>query len=381
MSYRNSLVLIPALSFVLSVSAMADITLNNGADINMNGSAGSTIIFFDGTIQSTAATAGTIPDGHGGTGNTVTGSNAFVGGGSINTASGGYATVGGGGYNTASGYGSTVAGGGFNAASGFASTVGGGYQNTASDYAAVGGGKSNTASGHYAMVGGGGYNMASGDDSTVGGGVGNTASGFSSTVGGGISNTAAGDYSFAAGRRATIDAAHDGTFIFADSTLANFDSAAANEFAVRANGGVRFITDSGTGAGVGLNTGDTSWNVLSAKDSKENYTHVDAVHILEQVVELPIERWNYRHQDDSVKHIGPYAEDFHAAFGLHGESNRTISSQDLDGIALAAIQGLNQKLTQELADVRAEKQTEIDSLREQFASLEQRLLAMEASMK
>ena len=34
----------------------------------------------------------------------------------------------------------------------------------------------------------------------------------------------------------------------------------------------------------------------------------------------------------------------------------------------------------ELVKVRAEKQAEIDSLREQFASLEQRLLAMEASM-
>ena len=138
---------------------------------------------------------------------------------------------------------------------------------------------------------------------------------------------------------------------------------------------------------MGLGSGDTSWNVLSAKDSKENYTHVDAVHILEQVVELPIERWNYKHQDDSVKHIGPYAEDFHAAFGLHGESNRTISSQDLDGVALAAIQGLNLKLEAnleetrgELVKVRAEKQTEIDSLREQYTSLEQRLLAMEASM-
>ena len=134
---------------------------------------------------------------------------------------------------------------------------------------------------------------------------------------------------------------------------------------------------------MGLGSGDVSWNVLSAKDSKENYTHVDAVHILEQVVELPIERWNYTHQDDSVKHIGPYAEDFHAAFGLHGESNRTISSQDLDGVALAAIQGLNLKLTQELDA----KQTVIDRLEaelakhdEQFASLEQRLLAMEASM-
>ena len=83
----------------------------------------------------------------------------------------------------------------------------------------------------------------------------------------------------------------------------------------------------------------------------------------------------------------PYAEDFHAAFGLHGESNRTISSQDLDGVALAAIQGLNLKLEANLEEkqteidrLRDEKDSEIDSLREQFASLEQRLLAMEASM-
>ena len=33
----------------LSVSAMADITLNAGADIDMTGSTGSTIIFDDGT--------------------------------------------------------------------------------------------------------------------------------------------------------------------------------------------------------------------------------------------------------------------------------------------------------------------------------------------
>jgi len=75
------------------------------------------------------------------------------------------------------------------------------------------------------------------------------------------------------------------------------------------------------------------------------------------------------------------------AFGLHGESNRTISSQDLDGVALAAIQGLNLKLEANLEETRgelAQKQAEIDSLKkeftEQFASLEQRLLAMEASM-
>jgi len=56
--------------------------------------------------------------------------------------------------------------------------------------------------------------------------------------------------------------------------------------------------------------------------------------------------------------------------------SKHITSTDADGVALAAIQGLNLKLE--------EKQTEIDSLKkeftERFASLEQRLLAMEASM-
>ena len=74
MSYRSSLVLIPALSFVLSMSAMADITLNNGADINMTGSPGSTIIFPDSTIQSTATIAGPAgPTGPAGADSTVAG--------------------------------------------------------------------------------------------------------------------------------------------------------------------------------------------------------------------------------------------------------------------------------------------------------------------
>ncbi len=375
--------------------------MTNGADINMNGSTGSTIIFPDGTIQRTATVAGPQGDpgadgadgsdgapGTDGAAGTV-GADSFVGGGGGNTASDDFATVGGGYENEASQDYATVGGGFSNTASGLYSTVGRGWNNDAqAQYSTISGGgpwdqlnnpttTNNRVTDDYGTIGGGGNNQA-GDN---GGEVDDAPY---ATVAGGHNNRASGDYSFAIGRRAKIAAAHDGTFMFADSTYADFISAAANEFAVRANGGVRFITDSDISAGVGLGTGDTSWNVLSAKDLKENYTHVDSVHILEQVVELPIERWNYRHQDDSVKHIGPYAEDFHAAFGLHGESNRTISSQDLDGVALAAIQGLNQKLMQELADVRAEKQAEIDRLKkefsEQFASLEQRLLAMEASM-
>jgi hypothetical protein len=61
-------------------------------------------------------------------------------------------------------------------------------------------------------------------------------------VAGGYRNTAAGDYSFAAGRKANIDSAHDGAFLFADDNDYDFNSAAANEFAVRCTGGARFVT-------------------------------------------------------------------------------------------------------------------------------------------
>ena len=83
------------------------------------------------------------------------------------------------------------------------------------------------------------------------------------------------------------------------------------------------------------------------------------------------------------------AEDFRAAFSV-GDFVGRITSTDADGVALAAIQGLNQKLEDtrgELAEKQAEidrleaelaKQREDDELR--FASLEKRFLAMEASM-
>jgi trimeric autotransporter adhesin len=54
------------------------------------------------------------------------------------------------------------------------------------------------------------------------------------------------------------------------------------------------------------------------------------------------------------------AQDFKAAFGV-GESDTGITSIDADGVALAAIQGLNQKLEQ--------KQTEITELRQEVAEL------------
>ena len=162
-----------------------------------------------------------------------------------NIASGPYSTIGGGTGNTASGFWSTIGGGEANTASGRYSTVGGGEANTASGwYSTIGGGLGNSASGWTSTIGGGEANAASGRTSTIGGGNNNTASGFFSTVPGGQFNLAAGDNSFAAGQGARVMEGHHGTFIWADSTAAFFDSTGTNQFLIRSNGGVGIGTNS-----------------------------------------------------------------------------------------------------------------------------------------
>ena len=108
------------------------------------------------------------------------------------------------------------------------------------DFGTVGGGQDNTASGNSATVAGGNSNIASGDAATVGGGVGNNAGGDSATIPGGEGNSAIGNFSFAAGHWASAN--NPGAFVWADSQWANFGSTANDQFSVRANGGVRFVT-------------------------------------------------------------------------------------------------------------------------------------------
>jgi hypothetical protein len=211
---------------------------------------------FDNRITGLMGTIGgggrtNLTDGD--TGNRVTDKYGTVAGGGNNQAGDNdsnpsdvvFATVGGGTNNTASGGHTTVSGGDGNTASAESATVGGGTNNTANSRSStVGGGLLNTARGEGATIGGGYTNTASGSHATVGGGVNNTASGHIATVAGGDNNTASGAYSFAAGRRAK--ALHDGTFVWADSTNANFASTAANQFLVRADNGFKVVRGAST---------------------------------------------------------------------------------------------------------------------------------------
>jgi hypothetical protein len=170
---------------------------------------------------------------------------ATVGGGNGNQATGVHATVGGGIGNLAWGPEASVGGGRENVATHTWSTVGGGYRNEASgEEATVGGGKQNSATGTQSTVGGGADNTA-GYRATVGGGLSNSADGSYSVVPGGHLNSAAGSFSFAAGRRARAN--HDGSFIWADSTDADFASTEDNQFGARATGGFKLSVDSNDG--------------------------------------------------------------------------------------------------------------------------------------
>jgi hypothetical protein len=105
-------------------------------------------------------------------------------------------------------------------------------------------------------------------------------------------------------------------------------------------------------------------NCASDRNIKAGFEPMDPKTILEKVAALPITRWHYTN-DTATPHVGPMAQDFHAAFGL-GTDDKHIATVDADGVALAAIQGLNQKLTDELKL----KGTEIVELKQRLDALE-----------
>jgi hypothetical protein len=232
-----------------------------------------------------------------------------------------------------------VAGGVGNKATGTAAFVGGG----GSDGSSFAG---NTASGPGAGVLGGTQNTASSSRSAVGGGHSNSATNYYATVPGGAWNIAGGTGSFAAGQAA--QALSDGSFVWNCDWAHTLTASTANQFLARASGGFSFYTGS-SGTGANLAAGGGSWTSMSDRNAKEHFAPVDASAVLNRVTALPLSTWNYKSQDPAIRHIGPMAQDFKTAFGV-GESDTGITTVDADGVALAAIQGLNQKLEETRAE-------------------------------
>jgi hypothetical protein len=96
----------------------------------------------------------------------------------------------------------------------------------------------------------------------------------------------------------------------------------------------------------------------SDRNLKQNFAEVDALDVLSKLVALPVTRWTYKNDDQHTSHLGPVAQDFHAAFGL-GADDKHIATIDEGGVALAAIKGLFLKLQardEELAVLKRELQ-------------------------
>jgi hypothetical protein len=251
-------------------------------------------------------------------------------------------------------------------------TIAGGHRNIIegdSYFSSIGGGYFNTIASNsfYATLGGGFANRVgvNSDYGTISGGYANvilTNSSFATIPGGELN--AATNYAFAAGRQAKAN--HTGSFVWADSFNGVLTSSANNQFTVRASGGVRIFSNTATNAGVSLAPGGTSWGVISDRNVKKDFEPADGQDILKKLATMPITHWHYQWEEsNATPHLGPMAQDFKAAF-YPGRDDKSITTQEIDGVALAAIQGLNQKVEQTTRD----KDAEIHALKERLATLE-----------
>jgi hypothetical protein len=318
-----------------------------------------------------------------GNGNAISGTGgfnyySFIGGGQSNVITGeeGSSSIVGGDSNAVTAPDSAIVGGQNNSIStnGSNAAITSGYQNTLSgEYGFIGAGLHNTVSGEGGYVAAGGYNTVSGTGAVIDGGFNSAAAGNFATIPGGYVNSAAGTYSFAAGARAS--AAQTGTFVWSDGSDGDaiLSSTAAYQFLARASGGFTLWTNAGSTVGARLGPGSGTWASASDRNLKTDVARIDDAAVLDKVASLPIERWSYK-SERGVRHVGPMAQDFYAAFGV-GEDDKHITSIDEDGVALAAIKALhaeNARLRAQLARYRATTDARLARLTAAVAALKAR---------
>jgi hypothetical protein len=242
-----------------------------------------------------------------------------------------------------------------------------GINTTASTEASTAMGINTLADGTHATALGAGT-RASGNESTAMGtetkalGARSTAMGFRTT--------AAGDQSMVMGSNAQTFAAGVGSFVYGDAAgTTAISSVFPNEFLVRASGGFQFRTSPNLSTGCNLPAGSGTFDCTSSRLAKVDFEDVDGETVLGKLAAIRIQRWRYRGTDAS--HVGPTAEDFHAAFDV-GQGPTTISTVDADGISLLAIQALERRtaeLREENAALRAKLTEDTAALRTELEAL------------
>jgi hypothetical protein len=190
----------------------------------------------------------------------------------------------------------------------------------------------------------------------------------------GLQNRANAPFSYAIGKNAW--ALHQGSIVISDGSAAfssdSLSSTGNNQIVMRGAGGIFMFTNMERTTGVTVPSGGGAWSSVSDRNRKENIAEVDGEDVLLRLREVPVAEWNYKSQDAAVRHMGPMAQDFHAAFGL-GDDDVTISTIDADGVALAGVKAL---------DARTETQGEmILRLEAENAELRERLDRLESLLE
>jgi hypothetical protein len=121
---------------------------------------------------------------------------------------------------------------------------------------------------------------------------------------------------------------------------------------IQSYGGALALNPEGNDVGIGTNNpthllsmGDGAyesggvWTNASDRNLKEAFASIDGAGLLAKLNAIPMQTWKYKTEKSGIRHLGPMAQDFRAAFGL-GEDDRHISTVDEGGVALAAIQQL-----------------------------------------
>lgn len=210
----------------------------------------------------------------------------------------------------------------------------------------------------------------------------------------GEDNTASGAASVALGYHAHTNA-RQGSFVFSDRSSVDTLRAGVNHSANwRVSGGFRIFTSSNLSTGVTIQSGSVTsnwgqdnaviststgaylhtngtWTNASDRNRKHLFAHITGEDVLARLRTMPITTWTYKTEADNIRHLGPMAQDFRAAFGL-GDDDKVISTVDADGVALAGVQALDARTTGQAA--------RIDALERENAELRARLERIEAAL-
>lgn len=246
----------------------------------------------------------------------------------------------------------------------------GGYGSKASGFASVALGTGCVAS-HESSVCLGSSNLASGHaaialgEESIASGVGSLALG--------TSVRAEGQAAIALGSLVG-SGTYTGSFIWGDRSPNLATNTADNQFMVRASGGVRLRTNASLSTGCDLPAGSGVFSCTSDRNLKDDFRPVDGEALLAQVARLPVEGWHYKDEHPGVRHLGPVAQDFRAAFGL-GVDDKSIGLLDIAGVNMAAIQALEQRTRQ----LRA-RGAEVEALQAELAGLKQEVAEMKAAV-